>query len=478
MESVKLLRAMKLDPVELRGVGIQITKLDGEARAAEREAGQGTLTFGARKDPTVIGAKIERVEASPPAEPAPKEDNIERPPISPSDGVATDGIGLTSKEVETNAFDRSEPSTPTPVRKTLDVSLVDDIPSIQEPSRVTGPRVTRSASREQIARQGAQAGPPLIVTSSDGIDPEFLAALPPELRLEVKRDFARTRATSEKPKQVVERPPPPPESRAVTISPAKPKGMHATAHITRQLRPKVKTQLKAAAIADLPLYGAWAKATEREDQIDLTTNTDEKIDIYAVSELRELDIDPDVFRALPLEMQKEVVDEERRKHQQRKMLHRPADRSRYRSRERESTRTASLSPSRSSRAGSVPPKPQQRIAITRPFKPALLKATSLPAVLETVRRWIESRGNTGPAARDAGKVKTYLIKCMGPEAGFGGVENVVEVLKWMRTVLLETWEKDGKEVREAGKEWWATWSGFKEETDRISVERFGAPIRL
>ena len=336
------------------------------------------------------------------------------------------------------------------------------------------PRITRSASRSQAPEPTIETAIPLLNTTSDGIDPDFLAALPPELRIEVKRDHARTRAKSERPPVKV----PLLTARAKTISPAKPKGMHAAAHITKQLRPKLKTQMKASDIAALPLYNTWSKVKANKVDIGNDEQVDRQIGIYNVSELLELNIDPSVFAELPTEVRKEVVDEERRKRRQRKVLHHPADRSRYQSRERETTRTASLSPSRSSRAGSAPAKQHQRIAINRPAKPVQLKAKSLPDVLETVSQWVESRGSAGPAHRDAAKVKVYLVKCMSSEAGLGGIENAVEVLKWMRTVLLEYWEKDGQETREAGKEWWTTWKEFKGELDDISVKQFGAPIKL
>ena len=44
------------------------------------------------------------------------------------------------------------------------------------------------------------------------------------------------------------------------------------------------------------------------------------------------------------------------------------------------------------------------------------------------------------------KVKTYLVNCMARDAGFGGLVNAFEVLKWKRSVLLERWEENEKEV--------------------------------
>lgn len=109
-----------------------------------------------------------------------------------------------------------------------------------------------------------------------------------------------------------------------------------------------------------------------------------------------------------------------------------------------------------------------------------------------VSRWIESRVSkgAGPAPKDAGKVKAYLVKCMDPESGLGGVEIAVEVLKFMRVVIEETWEESavddeyamGLGMKEesvlAGRAWWATWREFRDEVERVSVQRFGAGLRL
>jgi DNA repair protein REV1 len=236
--------------------------------------------------------------------------------------------------------------------------------------------------------------------------------------------------------------------------------------------------MKTNAVAELPLYGAWAKAKDKEI-MDLTgDNTGEMIGDHNVSEVIELGIDPSVFRELPADLQQEIVAEERGKARKRKILNLPADISRAQARERDRDvgRTASLSPTRSSRAGSAAP--VNRLTVSRPAKPVLLKATSLSDVLETMTRWIDSRKGAGPAARDANKVKAYLVKCMAPEAGMGGPENAIEVLRWMRSLLEEIWGRGEVMEDTAGKEWWDTWDGFREQVNRISLERFGAGIRL
>ncbi|KAI9639788.1 uncharacterized protein MKK02DRAFT_18867 [Dioszegia hungarica] len=374
VEAVKLLRTLGLDPVELRGVGIQMTKLDGEK--AEREAGQG-----AEREP---------------------------PPISRS------------------------------------------------------------------ALPNASAGPSRLApaASSDGIDPDFLAALPEDLQREIRAEHARARAAKKAPLIPVK----------PTLAPAKPlpraaPGRHSAAHISKQLRPKTKTQMKAGQIADLALYSAWNKA--KAGELDPTS----KIGLYFVKDLCELGIDPTVFSELPSDMQKEVITEERRKQRQRLALHRPADTSRIRAKEREADKSkglglgfdrASTSP-RGSRAGSLP---VTRPAVVRPEsrRPAMLNATKLPDVLDTITKWVDSRGGKGPAERDAKKVEAYLVKLMEPGVGLGGVEAAIECLKWLKVILGERWKDEAD--RKAGKEWWDTWRRFLGSVSKRCEETMGAPIRL
>lgn len=497
VEAVKLLRAMKLDPVELRGVGIQITKLDAEK--GEREVGQGVLSF---------------------PKPQPPE------PI----------------KVDTESTPRT-------------TSVVNAVNAVAGPSRVPNP------------------------PSSEGIDPDFLAALPEDLQQEVKADHARTRAAKRAAEQVIV----PAEPKRVKAAPTRPisapkppvarSSRNAAAHISKQLRPKVKTQLKAGQIADLALYSAWNKAGNgpsvdieprvdkgkaREDSpasvvsevVDLTVSpeapgrgskrrrsvsTDRasvdgidgdvvddgaKIGLFFVRDLELLGIDPDVFGALPEDMQKEVVEEERRKARQRKILHRPADTSRQRARERESDRrlgfsrggtagagrrtaSASLSPTRtrgalvkaSARGTSGPAAAVSKISIKRVTRPSLLNATDLPDVLRTIERWVDSRGDNGPAERDSKKVLAYMLKLLESGQGLGGVEVIVECLGRMRLVLEEKWgEMDGSERGmsvgagagaqerdkriKAAEEWWATWTRFRDAVSEGMERSLGAGLRL
>ncbi|WVQ99404.1 hypothetical protein IAU59_006537 [Kwoniella sp. CBS 9459] len=513
-ESVKLLRVMKLDPVELRGVGIQITKLDSpsEDKSAEREAGQGVLRFQPRSR---SHSKAEREDT--PLKIIPPEDK-------------TKEVSDIQHEVKTNE------QVPAEHQPATDVPMVLPSPGRNKQSAVHSPP-SPAAGPSRMLDTPAQAG-------SDGIDPSFLAALPPELAVEVKRDYAQTRrsascAASELPQQ----PAPAGTSmadgtRASTVSPTKPTRMHEAAHITRQLRPKVKTQMKVAQLADRPLFSAFNRASAKEkggssialgvtaahddiddDEpaqigvVDLTGSdeVDELIEGYRSSELKELGIDQGVFQALPDDMRKEIIEEERRKQSRKRVLHRPGNYgTRGQSRERTGV-SASVSPAgKSSRAGSVSAqqslgqgqgvshsknKQQALLKISKAAKPALFKATELADVLQVIERWIESRNGSGPASRDCDKVKAYLIKNANDIGGLGGIERAVEVVRWMRVLLREKWPKEERsknnqspsseaeemelrKVREAGSDWWIVWREFRDEICLLARRKFGAVLSI
>ncbi|OCF36874.1 hypothetical protein I316_01471 [Kwoniella heveanensis BCC8398] len=530
-ESVKLLRAMKLDPVELRGVGIQITKLDSpsEDKNADREAGQDILRFQPKSK--VEGGKIER-------EVTPLDQML---PCSASELYGSGGQKASTHQ-------QAESETITSVKSTTGLP---DLHASRSLSPITGPSRLPDTTAQPLA-------------GSDGIDPSFLAALPPELADEVKRDYAQTRRSASRAGSEV----PPPETvaggnRASTISPSKPRRMHEAAHITRQLRPKMKTQMKAAQLADRPLFSAFNRAHTPQNETSIAqdyvndgdggtiatiegigvvdlTGSDEVEEMliggYRLSELKELGIDQEVFQALPDDMRKEIIEEERRKQSRRRLLHKPGNYGNYGTRGQSRERTGvsmSVSPGgKTSRAGSVPAQnvinsdakqalPQ--LKISRPTKPALFKSTELQDVLQVIERWIESRNGSGPASRDCDKVKSYLIKNANDVGGLGGLDRAVEVIRWMRVLLREKWPSEehandhrlttgdlleqkladnGKgtrisvgavadereaqaptlkmrqKQREAGMDWWIVWREFRDEVSLLAQRKFGAVLKI
>nr|XP_018263083.1 uncharacterized protein I303_04574 [Kwoniella dejecticola CBS 10117]OBR85241.1 hypothetical protein I303_04574 [Kwoniella dejecticola CBS 10117] len=596
-ESVKLLKALNLDPVELRGVGIQVTKLDTEDKdkTKDRDPGQGKLSFGSGiKRTTNAKTPIAKAEDLPV--------NIGQDARRPDESDVVPGDNVPQVQHRVRSQSKSPSTSPRRSRS----------PSIDD-----GEAQERSISPQAEAE--AEAGPsrlplPLPLPASPGaeqpgVDPSFLAALPPSLQEEVKRDYQehqareleRERSVSVAPSvsragsERLDSNPPDDRSRErerervkSTVSPVK--GKHAAAHITRQLRPKLKTQLKVHQLSDRPLFSAWNRAQHREggdecrvDIVDLTASLDqdpdqdqgrglereqqreqereEEIEGYKLSELRELGIDPEVLNALPAEMRLEIVDEERRKVGRRRVLLRPGN---GRGSRREMSASASVSPSKFAgsrvRGGSIPPqngvssntntntntytnakmmsaKDIARYTINKSLKqkPTLFKSERIEDILVVIERWIESRNCTPPASKDSEKVKNWLIKSLitagsssgsgtgsgsglgaGAGAGLGGVDNVLEMMRFMRMVLREKFplqedmvlssstpsntepetdmdtdaqgpgrnghadeEEEGDEnENRVGKAWWNVWKVYRNELQIKAKELLGAELKI
>ena len=153
------------------------------------------------------------------------------------------------------------------------------------------------------------------------------------------------------------------------------------------------------------------------------------------------------------------------------------------------SRTVSLSPtrrregSRGRSTSAAPTVPRltvtSRSAAAAP-RPTLLNAQDLPDVLNTIERWIASRGTKGPAERDSKKVEAYLVKLIDVDQGLGGIEMAVECLKWMRLILVERHGSDhvAEGEHSAGKQWWSTWERFKSNVSQRVLDALGAPLIL
>ncbi|BEI93738.1 uncharacterized protein CcaverHIS019_0601970 [Cutaneotrichosporon cavernicola] len=379
-ECIKLLHGMLLNPVELRGVGIQVTKLEF---SAEVVGGQPTLSF------TKLAAKMEEGQ---------------RPLSAMLKGA--------------------ELAKPTTEAKT-----------VPEPSEETEP------SPSALVGSPTPPAPPSPVLRghvSSELDPDLLAALPLELHADARAQY---RAERKRQREEPSEPEQEPHPKRPQLNPA--------AHITRQLRPKTKTQLRAGEVAELPLYTAWGRGgrrsrtgsragsrmgTREPESRGGSVPADEVIDVEEAEtrELRALGIDPDVFAALPPDVQADVVAQERAR--------RPVVK-------------GGNGKKRVPRAGRAAPVAQAAA------KPALFGERSTAGVAGVLASWV----NSGPpASRDVERVTSYLRKCLN---GLGGVEHVSSLLRSMRAL-------------EPGGEWADVWETLRAAVDEGVRERMGAGLRL
>ncbi|GMK58315.1 hypothetical protein CspeluHIS016_0503470 [Cutaneotrichosporon spelunceum] len=379
-ECVKLLHGMLLDPVELRGVGIQVTKLEF---GSELVGGQPTLSFAKRvakmeEGQRPLSAMLKRVERVEPAAKPPAE----------------------------------KPLVPTEPSEEVELPSPSALIATESPTPATSPSPADHASPE--------------------LDPGLLAVIPPELHADARAQY---RAERKRQREV--------ELERQEPQPKRPQ-LNGAAHITRQLRPKLKTQLRAGEVAELPLYTAWGRAGQRsrpgsrkgtrEPESRAASVPVEVIDVEeheeaATRELRALGIDPDVYAALPPDVQAEVVAQERAR--------RPVIKG---------------GKKRAQQQGAAP--------VAQPTsKPALFGERSTPGVAGVLASWVSS----GPPARkDVERVTGYLLKCL---SGLGGIEHVTALLRSMRAL-----EPEG--------EWANVWETLRAAVDEGVTERMGAGLRL
>ena len=228
-EAIAVLRGYRFSPVELRGLGLQMTKLEKVRVGEETAGGQKTLEFKPAPAPVVVKESEKPEPAAPvPAlcnktppiagpwafmpPPAPRPELPKPPPHSPADGGAISSQFLV------------------PSASQIDPSVLDALPSAMragilaaatsaKPIHTTLPPRGKPPFPEPRAGPSKYYPPPpsqnirdLIPPSTSQIDPEFLASLTPDLREEILREY---RSATEHP------PPPPPRG---VISPRHNKG--------------------------------------------------------------------------------------------------------------------------------------------------------------------------------------------------------------------------------------------------------------
>lgn len=266
-ECVKLLHGMRLDPVELRGIGIQVTKLEF---GGDVGGGQPTISFKGKG----VGKREGEGQRSVSAMLAEDEEREERE--------------------EREETPNSMPSPP--------------------PSPGLVPTAPPSPSRDD-PRPGAQA--------SSEIDPDLLAHLPPEVHADAKAQIRAERASKREHPQPV-----PPPAAAPARNPAAHITKQLRPKLKTQLRATEIAELplytawgRAGERAERSKSRSASLAPDGVEVIDVDAEDD--IGGYAARELRALGIDLDVFAALPPDVQADAVAQKRTEKGRQAALFRP-----------------------------------------------------------------------------------------------------------------------------------------------------------
>jgi DNA repair protein REV1 len=116
--------------------------------------------------------------------------------------------------------------------------------------------------------------------------------------------------------------------------------------------------------------------------------------------------------------------------------------------------------------------------------PTLRTATpGAPAVTETtdiqdmIRAWVETKvaKKLGPDPREVAHFGGFLERSMASDQG---MQRTVEVMKWWRHVCMNNWGQEQEKRGQYGREWWVAWWDVKDKLDLIVKKRFGGKLNL
>ncbi|KAH7928136.1 DNA repair protein [Leucogyrophana mollusca] len=393
----RLLKSWNFDPKELRGIGIQIQKLESTSGGDHYDPGQAKLPFQLLDTPTKARKGTAEADIT---DDHPEALNIDVEPPSQEAVVLVDTAG----PINDGSNFRNSPSL--------------DLPSFSQ------------------------------------VDKEVFDALPADLRKELELEYQR-RSHS----------PVPPEPSPV-VPDARPKilvkGVNVK-RITQQLAPNNRTMLS-------PKKNMLF--TKRVGTSGMRT-TD--------AELRKLDIDPEVFALLPIELQREQLITARH----------------LKSGGLLSKRKIIKDGTRQTRSPSFPYRKKPPPQAKHPQPPLLkqqgkekgerLYFTETDDVQRVIESWVEGFQEYPPNQRDVDYFSKFLVQSV--DSADSGMEKTIAVMKWWLVLLRRDWtiwEHETSDVDKAkrltsegiGKAWWRAFREVKGKVDVAARKRFGGSLSL
>lgn len=451
-EALSVLRGFGFTPGELRGIGIQMTKLEPMKSATD-----GTLESSQRRLQFKVGARepvIPRKSA-----PAVDEDPIQDDPETPR---------KPNKHLEDDhvAFGAQELNHSTPSRRPLNMMGTQFI----IPSQVD-PRVLAELPediRTKLLRQARQTSPtpaarnanedeskiskevPFAMTAlpaESQLDPEILAALPAEVRAEVLAQYAAESGFSSPSRRSKHAdqtllPQSPRKNRIIGIPAKRPivpvkrgrgrppkSAMLAAAAQANSLSKTGKTLTQANFIS---LKNPAREPRSREGSAGPLALGDMPT-VAAGVQSNDDELDPDFLSALPPELRKEIIAEHKRKKLQ-------------------SFRLAVTRKQKPAVPAVSAPRPAQTIKVPRLPLPTFTtqKLSNENDLRGAMRDWVQEFANDGPYPEDVAALAKYLGKVVCDERNMGKAVGIVRWLDWV--VGEETDSMDQDEVF-AKKEW-------------------------
>ncbi|KAK7513032.1 hypothetical protein IWZ03DRAFT_425749 [Phyllosticta citriasiana] len=436
-EALSILKSYGFSPGELRGIGLQMTKLEPWKGAVETESSQRRLQF----------------KITEPVKPLPLKE--------PDDPIQGDIV--TPKKPKTRPdsvpFGSSQLNSDSPSRKPLntlgtqfilpsqaDPKVLEELPQdIREKlaKHAKAPSRPQDVPVDTVEDGPAGLGddpfvdrggipPGTILPNESQLDPETLSALPPDVRAEVLA-FYRQSPGSPEPRQLWARqhdqtvlPQSPRKNR--TVNPSKKPAPVAFPGLRKRGRPpKAATLAAAAAAASHPTLTQSnfiaTKLAPRAQSSDAST-TETEGDAADTESDGDAEISPDFLDALPDDIRREVLEEHRRARLRKKGGLGLNAQKKNASAGNGSKGAASRALPSGQRTLRLPPRAPRPTFTTR-------KLWQSEELREAVKEWICEFHDEGPYREDVQALGSYLQKVVGEERDMSKAVDLVKWLVWI-----------------------------------------------
>lgn len=413
-EAISILRSFGISPGDLRGLGVQMTKLEPvKSGNGERpESSQRQLNFKA----SPVRKKVEQNGDPDELESPQKPDESGAPP-SDALGLGPSLNDSTQKPLNLTGTQFIMPTQPDPE---VLAELPGDIRSKFVPKPKNQETVSRSVSPSPCPRP--QSRPPTAeLPPQSQLDPDILDALPEDVRAEVLAYYDHP-------------------SRAHPPQPSVPSSRPQSSGSSRLRKPATPTKKRRGRPPKLSGTKPSGNATLTQSSFILTRPRSSAGPANETSAQQAPpadeqvgDIASDFLEALPEDIRREVLEEHKRaRMQQRSGLSVPSVRK----------------PLQPKPAAAAPP-PQKRLRLPPlPERPTFTssKLSTLPELREALSTWYSSFATDGPFSDDVTALAKYLKRVVLEEKD---IEKAVSVTNWLEWLILDGRNKDGNKESEA-----------------------------
>jgi DNA repair protein REV1 len=447
-ETLSMLKSLGISPGELRGIGVQMTRLEPlkASTAGQQESSQRRLQFKIGEPRKPLDKVVEEQQEDP------IEDNVTpKKPKAPPDKIL---------------FGPPELNKDSPSRKPLNTlgtqfilpSQVDPAVLAELPDDIRTKLAKHMQSNKTMptvkSKEKAPQATPKVFTAlpaESQIDQDMLNSLPEEVRSEVMAFYNKSPSKVRNGDQAI-LPQSPRKNR--TVAPGK---RPIPPPVRRRGRPSKFDVRSHANGGTLTQSNFIAGRMSRQGSPADGTTTDTDGDDAGSSAAVEAGMDAEFLAALPEDIRREVLDEQRRKR-----LAKTAGIQVSARRKQTAAKVTTHGPIE--RLLKLPP---------RPPKPSFTgrKLTSLPELREAISEWAQEFRGEGPYREDTEALCKYIGRVVGEE---GDMAKAVGAVKWLGWVVEEELCEEG----DAREKWAEALQMVKEDVQRAVKERGLGGVKL